>query len=868
MMRKNAFGNWRLGVGVLLVVSLSIIFATALMAQTSATGALTGTVRDQSGAVIANATVTATSADTGQARTAMTGTDGTYKFNLLSPGNYRVRIEAAGFKAAEIPSATVSVTETRVLDRALEVGAVSQTVTVEAGVETIETTSSALGTVMTSRSMTELPLNTRNYTNLLAMSTGVSADVQNATLLGKGATRMSVNGGSSGQNAYQMDGVAINNWAGFGGVAEGVTTGTFAMPNPDAIAEFKIQTSTYDAGYGRNPGANVNVVTKSGTNSFHGSAFEFFRNTALNANDWFLNRSNTPRPVLNSNEYGGAIGGPIKKDKLFFFVSYQENDQKNGLSAFSDSAAILPPIPNGNRGSCNGGQPGWYTIAACDAAGQSFVQNLATVSSSSTPKIGTVPIQNPAACPCDPAGLFNMNPIAISLLQAKLPDGSFLIPGSGTSGYAPRDFVSPSYFKDHQAIGNIDYVINSKHSLAVRYIFETDPLSAPFGVPNAQEPGFALPGSPITATKTNQDVIVKLTSLLSNNLVNEFHAAYQRDVAASTKATPFTSSQFGIADFFSPFAPAGKSDVLSDITINGGLTTGLLTIGPFSSYGGLVRNNQFTVGDQISWTHGPHTFRTGVEGQRVQVARLSYYGSGGAPTFNSFADLLIGRAGCGIGVITPSAANPGGCNGSSASSMTSQSVAGRSAAANSNVQTNPRVFFLSAFIQDDIKVNARFTLNLGLRWELDQFATEANGNSGTFLTSLANIAPPPFVTVPGGAGESLAGYMLTSNYSGPIIPAGVYQSNSPYFPGRGAPWDNFAPRIGFAWQPTSSNRLVVRGGAGYFYDVISSSSGSNCSSPLAPSLTGRLLRVCLTRGRSRREWFLPVTAASGSCLAG
>src|SRR6202022_16205 len=136
-----------------------------------------------------------------------------------------------------------------------------------------------------------------------------------------------VNGGSTGQNTYLMDGIITNNWSGFGGTSEGVTTGTFAMPNPDSIAEFKIQTSSYDAGYGRNPGANVNVVTKSGTNNFHGDVYEFFRNTALNANDFFLNAQGVARPTLNSNIYGGTFGGPVKKDKLFFFVSYEENDQ-------------------------------------------------------------------------------------------------------------------------------------------------------------------------------------------------------------------------------------------------------------------------------------------------------------------------------------------------------------------------------------------------------------------------------------------------------------------------------------------------------------------------------------------------------------
>src|SRR5260370_8359837 len=327
----------------LLLFFTSLLSVPSLMAQTASTGALTGTVKDPSGAVIPNATVTLTSIDTGQARTNRTGADGIYKFNWGAGGNYGVGVEAAGFKPVEIPSATVNVTETEGLDRNLEVGAQAQTVTVESEVETIQTTSSALGTVANARTMTELPLNTRNYTNLLAMSTGVSANVSDATTIGKGATNMAVNGGTTGQNTYLMDGVTVNNATALGGVTEGTLPGTFAMPHPDAISEFKIQTSSYEAGYGRKPGANLNVVTKAGTNNFHGSAFEFFRNTALNANDWFLAGQGAPKAVLNSNVYGGSLGGPLKKDKLFFFVNYPENDQPNRYAIYSQSQTFPPP---------------------------------------------------------------------------------------------------------------------------------------------------------------------------------------------------------------------------------------------------------------------------------------------------------------------------------------------------------------------------------------------------------------------------------------------------------------------------------------------------------------------------------------------
>ncbi len=197
-----------------------------------------------------------------------------------------------------------------------------------------------------------MPLANRNYTQIIGLSAGTSVGVNNATSFGKGTLDISINGSTPGQNNFQMDGVAIQSMAGSGSANDnGIYVG-IAVPSPDAIQEFKIQTSTYDATYGRNPGANVNVVTKSGTNSWHGTAFEFFRNAKLNANDFFYNRDTCrtqfagqtcPKQVLNQNQFGGVIGGPIKKDKLFIFGSYQGTRQRNGVNSAGNSAINLLP---------------------------------------------------------------------------------------------------------------------------------------------------------------------------------------------------------------------------------------------------------------------------------------------------------------------------------------------------------------------------------------------------------------------------------------------------------------------------------------------------------------------------------------------
>ena len=247
-----------------LAVSATVL-TSSLLAQSAGTGALTGTLTDPTGGVVPGAMVTLTSTDTNQVRTSTTSGDGTYKFALLPPGTYRIRFGAAGFKTAEVSAITVNVTETPVLDRALEVGSQSDQVTVEAQTETLQTATSTLGSTVGNRTVTALPLSSRNYTQILALSAGTNTGANNATVLGKGTQNMSVNGNDPGQNNFQMDGVNITNFANSGSANDAGLYAGVGIPSPDALQEFKVQTSTYDASYGRNPGANVNVLTKSGT---------------------------------------------------------------------------------------------------------------------------------------------------------------------------------------------------------------------------------------------------------------------------------------------------------------------------------------------------------------------------------------------------------------------------------------------------------------------------------------------------------------------------------------------------------------------------------------------------------------------------
>jgi hypothetical protein len=802
----------------LLLLFVFLLGVGFLSAQTPGTGALTGTVKDPSGAVIPNATVTLTSVDTGQARTTMTGADGVYKFALLPPGNYRVHIEASGFKPVDVPSVTVAVTETEVLDRNLEVGAQAQTVTVEGEVENIQTASSALGTVVNTRSMEALPLSTRNYTNLLAMTAGANAGVSNSTTLGKAATGIAVNGADIGQNTYLQDGVAVDTWLSTNTTQEGTSYGAFPTPNPDSIQEFKIQTSNYDAGYGRNPGANVNVITKSGTNDFHGSAFEFFRNTVLNSNDYFFNASppqGLTRPVLNENQYGGTFGGPVKKDKLFFFVSYQETAEKNGIAGFGYSNVLLPPIPNMARGTC---PLSATTEAGCDTTAQTFAQALgATVCSNTGPnKVGT---KGSVGVACNGS---NINPVALRVLQLTLPNGNYVFPGSYTVGAAPGQYAAATYsdpatFKDHQGMGNFDYILSSKNTLSGRYYFEQDPTNGNFASNGTRiTASNELPGFPVYEEKTNNVALLRLTTVVSNNMVNEARVSYQRMIAVGNNLNNFTNSQLGITDL------TPGVDNMSEMSISG---LSSMSFGSNTAFGVNNRSNQFEFADQVSWSHGIHTFRTGFEAQRIRNDADTPGSSYMNVSFKTFSDFLIGLPAClagATGVLAPAGtpANeiaPNGvlCNGSTQNS--SVKGIGGTTLADGQYQYQFRVNYLDAFVQDDIKLTPRFTLNAGLRWELDGFPATANGVMSNFWPSLAAIPFPATASTP--QTGILNGFVVPNNYPS-ALPPGVFKNSTNFVTQTSSPWHNFAPRLGFAWQPTSSSRFVVRGGAGMFYEFI------------------------------------------------
>ena len=251
---------------------------------------------------------------------------------------------------------TVAVTETGTLNIQLQLGSVSETVVVTSAGEQLQTETSALGRVADTLIVESMPLVTRNYTQILALSPGVAADVIDAGQLGRGSGAFVAAGGTANDNNFNMNGVEINDFQ-----QSGSFSGEVAVPNPDTIEEFKVQTGQADASYGRDAGANVNVVTKTGTNEFHGKLFEFLRNDALNANEWFRKLNGQPRQVLRQNQYGMTFGGPIVKNKLLFFTSYQGTRQTNGVAGGCSATFNTPPLTDDRSAAALGalfyGQP-------------------------------------------------------------------------------------------------------------------------------------------------------------------------------------------------------------------------------------------------------------------------------------------------------------------------------------------------------------------------------------------------------------------------------------------------------------------------------------------------------------------------------
>jgi len=732
-----------------------LLLSFSALAQTAGTGALTGAVTDNNGAVVPEAKVTVTNESTGEARTVTSQSNGSYVVPLLLPGSYRVEFSKTGFKQAVKAGLVINVTETSRLDVQLEAGGVQEQVTISSEASMLQTESIALGRVTDQTLVSSLPLVTRNYTQIITLSAGVAANVTNAGDLGRGSGGLSqgnfrTHGASGADNNFQMNGVQVNDLQASGGFSGGV-----AIPNPDAIQEFKVQTGLYDASFGRNAGANVNVVTKSGGNQFHGNVFEFFRNDVLNANEFFRNATKQPRGVLKQNQFGFTLGGPVKKDDLLFFISYQGMRQINGVGGGGTSNFSSPPFTNDRSraalGKLFGGQAGAFGGVSVAADGS------------------------------------NISPQALALLNLKLPNGQFAIPTPQTINPAQQfplqgfsSFSVPATFDEDQFLVNLDYLHTDKSKFAGRFFLanSTQNLSFPPSQLATSAPGF-----PQLADTRMRNFTLAHTYTFSSALLNQAEFGFHRIASPTIQQEVFKWSDVGVR-------ASGSANDFPAVGVNGSLALG------GNGQGVDLIQNHFTFQDSVTYIRGRHTLRAGGGVTRSQVDLSGFHFFGGL-LFLSWPDFLLGLPGGPVA---------SGGNGLPFSNVfLSIDIPGM-------LDRSWRLTDGNAYLQDDIKLTKSFSLNLGVRYERQANLGDKLGRNSGFDVSLANPNPPAAGSIAGYVvsenlpGAVPAGVKQLDNTYGI---RGEHENSI-------GPRIGFAWRLPNTFLPLTE-RMALRGGYGIYY---------------------------------------------------
>lgn len=703
-----------------------LTLVTRAWGQAGGTGQISGTVVDQTGAGIAGATIKLTKVGTSEVRQVTSNEVGDYVFSLLTPGQYKLEASAPGFKTVVLENVEVRITQTTTLTVMLEAAAQVEIVTITAEPPLVQVESAKMGRVIEERSIRQLPLPTRNFQQLLALSPGTSASLTNNTELGRGDQNISVNGQRTTSNNVIVNGVEVN--------SPGTnSTPNIAVPATDTISEFIVQTSLYDASYGRNAGGSVAAITKSGSNELHGNVYEFFRNRALNANDFFLNASGQDRPVLTRNQFGFTLGGPVVRDQAFFFGSYQGTRERNGASLTNSLTFLNLNFPVA-------GQP--VPVPLTDD------RSRATLAA----RFGV-----PEA---------EINDIALAILNARLPDGRLAIPSS-TNPAGPTALSGISRFREDQFNANLDVQLTTNNKLAGKFFFSTTPafqaLFSFVGANAVQAPGY---GGDFDIR--NRVLSLSDTQVFGSQTVNEFRFGFSRIRAESFPEEPFTAAQFGIRNPLGHLFPG-----LPTLGVTGAFTIGST---PLADEASTV--NTFRYEDVISLVRGRHNLRFGAGVRRYQVNFFFNFFSRGQLIFNTFQDFLRGRVG---------------------TSLIGSGVPDRGI----------RATDVDAFVQDDLHLSKRLTLNLGFRYEFFGGLSEVRGRLVNFDPSqfrfgtFSNPVPPP------------NGIVQLSNADNPL--PGVPSVGPTLNPND----SNFGPRFGFAYQPYNTNRFVVRGGAGVYFDRFS-----------------------------------------------
>ncbi|HYR83735.1 MAG TPA: TonB-dependent receptor [Terriglobia bacterium] len=668
-----------------------------------ATSQIQGVVQDASGAAIGGAEVKATQTDTGTVRTVISSEDGTYVLSNLPIGPYRLEVGRAGFTTYVRTGIVLQVATNPSINVSLQVGAVSEQIQVEANAALVETQTTSVGTVIENQRILELPLNGRNPVELIQLAGGAIPAGRAGTAGMPGGLNISVSGGQLNGVGYYLDGALYNNP--FDAV-------NLPFPFPDALQEFKVETSTLTAQNGMHSAAAVNAVVKSGTNAFHGNAFEFFRNGKMNARNFFAAR----RDTLKRNQFGGTLGGPIVKDKAFFFAGYQ------GTRTRSDPAdrpgfVPTPRMLAGDFSGCN------FTQLRDPVTGANYPNNQIPVSQFSPQALEIVKRLPAAAGPC---GQVSFGPI--------------------------------SKIDENQVLGRVDYTISQNQTLFGRYMATT------YFLP----PAFSLSRNILDTVQGGLDDLAQSatighTYLLNSNTVNTFRVAANRLAVHRYNDDYFSGCDIGVkVHCFVPHQTV--------LTVTGGPGIGVGTAIEASFV-----PMYYTLSDDVSMVRGSHQFAFGYSGfkyqhsQKANVFSAIAFGFTGLASGLGMSDFLLGR----LGTLTQGTPNT----------------------------TFTHKWYHGLYAQDTWKVSRRLTANLGLRWE--PFLPQGINNGAVYNFSWDRFNQGVRSTVFKNA------------------PVGLLFAGDPGFTGKTGVknrYNQFAPRVGLAFDPSGNGKTSIRASFGISYD--------------------------------------------------
>jgi len=688
-----------------------LLFATVAHAQVDR-ATLAGSVKDSTGAVISAGTVTATHLATNGANKVKTTSTGNYLVVNLVPGEYVVEAEASGFQKS-VQSVILEVGQRGGLDFTLGVGAVAETVTVEGARRLLNTEQAALGTVIDQTAVSKLPLAIRNWDDLLALVPGVQGDRYTEEGGGTSFGRtggINVHGARSLQNNFLLDGVDNNS---ISTNVQELTT-QVSRPSIDAIQEFKIVTSPYSAEYGRSPGATISVTTKGGTNEIHGTVYDYYRNEGMDSINFFSKRAGQAKPSNHQNQFGANIGGPVFRDKAFFFVDYEGTRITRGVTR-------LTRVPTAED------RAGVFTSVIRDPlTGQTFPNN-----------------QIPAS---------RMDPTALAVLA--------LVPEPNQPG-ANNFFRTPDLLDDSdRVLGRLDWKPTGSDSMFARYLYANRTRFIPGAF------GGVVDGTGTSAfgdqTMKAQGLVLGWTRILSPTVVNEFRFSWSKADSDAVQEPfgqlPPSAAQIGNTPT-DPIVAGGLAGITIDGYFGG---PGLGRIGSPDFLPKFQHTKQFEFLNTLSWLRGSHAFKLG-----VNVL---------APMKNEYMDIPAVRGS--VRFRNRFTGNP----------MADFLLGYVSDAQISNVYVvDQRHWATSFFVQDDWKVNAKLSLNLGLRYDFITPALEAQNRQTNF--------------VPEGGGR------LIFASDGSLEERGLVKSDK----------NNFAPRVGIVYK--LNDKTVFRGGYGIFYNL-------------------------------------------------